>query len=45
MRIRVLAVGTRMPGWVLAAVAEYSKRLPKDFRVEWVENNARQASG
>ena len=37
MRIRVLAVGTRMPEWVLAAVAEYCKRLPKDFRVEWVE--------
>lgn len=37
MRIRVLAVGTRMPEWVLAAVAEYSKRLPRDFRVEWVE--------
>ena len=37
MRIRVLAVGTRMPEWVQTAVSEYSKRLPRDFRVEWVE--------
>ena len=37
MRIRVLAVGTRMPEWVLTAVSEYSKRLPRDFRVDWVE--------
>ena len=26
-----------MPEWVLTAVSEYSKRLPRDFRVEWVE--------
>lgn len=37
MRIRVLAVGTRMPPWVAAGVSEYGKRLPRDFRVEWVE--------
>ena len=37
MRIRVLAVGTRMPPWVVAGVSEYGKRLPRDFRVEWVE--------
>ena len=37
MRIRVLAVGTRMPEWVQTAVSEYSKRLPRDFRVDWVE--------
>lgn len=37
MRIRVLAVGTRMPDWVVAGVLEYGKRLPRDFQVEWVE--------
>ena len=26
-----------MPEWVLTAVSEYSKRLPRDFRVDWVE--------
>ncbi len=31
MKIRVLAVGTRMPGWVDQAVVEYSKRLPSDI--------------
>jgi 23S rRNA (pseudouridine1915-N3)-methyltransferase len=30
-------VGTRMPEWVQTAVSEYSKRLPRDFRVDWVE--------
>ena len=37
MRIRVLAVGTKMPSWVLEGVAEYQKRLPRDFPVEWLE--------
>lgn len=37
MRIRVLAVGTRMPSWVTEGVAEYQKRLPRDFPVEWIE--------
>ncbi len=26
-----------MPPWVAAGVSEYCKRLPRDFRVEWVE--------
>ena len=28
MRLRVIAVGTRMPAWVDGAVSEYSRRLP-----------------
>ena len=31
MKINLLSVGTRMPAWVEAGVAEYSKRLPQDF--------------
>lgn len=31
MKISLLSVGTRMPAWVEAGVAEYSKRLPADF--------------
>lgn len=34
MRIRLLAVGTRMPGWVNEGVEEYRKRLPRDFSLE-----------
>ena len=37
MRIRVLAVGTKMPSWVEAGVAEYQKRFPREWRFEWVE--------
>jgi len=35
MRITVIAVGTRMPGWVNEGVAEYCRRLPREFRLEW----------
>lgn len=34
MRVRLLAVGTRMPGWVSEGVEEYRKRLPRDFALE-----------
>ncbi|WP_104201842.1 23S rRNA (pseudouridine(1915)-N(3))-methyltransferase RlmH [Billgrantia saliphila] len=34
MRIRLLAVGTRMPGWVSEGIEEYRKRLPRDFALE-----------
>lgn len=34
MRVRLLAVGTRMPGWVTQGVEEYRKRLPRDFTLE-----------
>jgi len=33
-RLRILAVGTRMPAWVQAGFAEYHKRIPRDFAVE-----------
>ncbi|MGQ7247521.1 23S rRNA (pseudouridine(1915)-N(3))-methyltransferase RlmH [Halomonas sp. V046] len=34
MRVRLLAVGTRMPAWVNQGVEEYRKRLPRDFSLE-----------
>ena len=34
MRVRLLAVGTRMPVWVTQGVEEYRKRLPRDFALE-----------
>jgi 23S rRNA (pseudouridine1915-N3)-methyltransferase len=47
MLIRVVAVGTKMPAWVGAAVDDYSRRLPPDWRLEWREVRAepRGASG
>lgn len=37
MRIRLIAVGGKMPGWVSTGYDEYAKRLPADFRLELVE--------
>ena len=34
MKLTVLALGTRMPTWVEQGVAEYSKRLPPEIRLE-----------
>jgi 23S rRNA (pseudouridine1915-N3)-methyltransferase len=34
MRIRLLAVGTRMPGWVEAGVADYVRRLGPELRIQ-----------
>ncbi|KAA0014302.1 23S rRNA (pseudouridine(1915)-N(3))-methyltransferase RlmH [Billgrantia pellis] len=34
MKVRLMAVGTRMPGWVSEGVEEYRKRLPRDFSLE-----------
>lgn len=40
MRIRVVAVGTKMPSWVGAAVDDYVRRLPPEWRIEWREVRA-----
>ncbi|MYL24232.1 23S rRNA (pseudouridine(1915)-N(3))-methyltransferase RlmH [Vreelandella massiliensis] len=34
MKIRLLAVGTKMPAWVEEGVETYRKRLPRDFSLE-----------
>ncbi len=34
MHVSLIAVGTRMPAWVEAGVAEYKKRLPADIAFE-----------
>ncbi len=33
-RLRIVALGTRMPAWVQAGFEEYRKRMPRDFAVE-----------
>lgn len=37
MKIRLIAVGTRMPKWVSEGVAGYQERLPREWRFELVE--------
>jgi len=37
MLMRVIAAGTRMPGWVDAGFADYAGRLHGDYRLELVE--------
>ena len=37
MRVRLIAIGTKMPKWVAEGYEEYAKRLPKDFALELVE--------
>ncbi|APX92817.1 23S rRNA (pseudouridine(1915)-N(3))-methyltransferase RlmH [Halomonas sp. 1513] len=37
MKFKLLAVGTKMPGWVEQGVGEYRKRLPRDFSLEVIE--------
>lgn len=37
MKLRILAVGTRMPDWVEAGCDEYGKRMPPELRIQAVE--------
>jgi 23S rRNA (pseudouridine1915-N3)-methyltransferase len=34
VKIHLLAVGTKMPGWVVTAFEEYSKRMPRECSIE-----------
>lgn len=37
MRVRLIAVGTRMPDWIEAGFADYARRLPRELKLELVE--------
>ena len=37
MRVRIVALGHRMPAWVSEAVADYVKRLPRELAFDIVE--------
>ncbi|GAA5317021.1 MAG: 23S rRNA (pseudouridine(1915)-N(3))-methyltransferase RlmH [Candidatus Pelagadaptatus aseana] len=37
MRFKIIAVGTKMPGWVTEGWNDYGKRLPRDFQIDLVE--------
>lgn len=40
MRLFILAVGSRMPGWVDAGFAEYAGRMPREMPLKLVEVKA-----
>ncbi|PTQ90399.1 23S rRNA (pseudouridine(1915)-N(3))-methyltransferase RlmH [Agitococcus lubricus] len=44
MKIRLLAVGQKMPDWVTTAYVDYAKRLTDDVRLELVEIPAAKRS-
>lgn len=37
MRIQLIAVGTRMPGWVTEGYREYARRLPRECSLQLIE--------
>lgn len=37
LRLKVIAIGVKMPEWVYQGCSEYSKRLPREFNFEMVE--------
>lgn len=37
MKLRVVALGHRMPGWVAAGWDDYARRLPREFALSLVE--------
>ena len=37
MKIRLVALGHRLPAWVAAGVDDYSRRLPREFALQIVE--------
>lgn len=36
MKIRILAVGPKMPDWVMTGSGDYLKRMPRDLPIEFV---------
>ncbi|MDP3295967.1 MAG: 23S rRNA (pseudouridine(1915)-N(3))-methyltransferase RlmH [Nevskia sp.] len=37
MRIRLIAIGTRMPDWIASGYEDYATRLPRELKLELVE--------
>lgn len=37
MKLRLVAVGTRMPAWVTAGYLDYAERLPRELKLELIE--------
>jgi len=45
MKLAVIAVGTRMPGWADAGFAEFARRMPRELPLELKEIRAEPRSG
>ena len=37
MRLRIVALGQRMPAWINAGFDEYARRLPREYALELIE--------
>jgi 23S rRNA (pseudouridine1915-N3)-methyltransferase len=37
MKLRIISVGHKMPGWVTDACAEYIKRMPRELQLDIIE--------
>lgn len=37
MKLRIISVGHKMPGWVTDACAEYAKRMPRELQINIIE--------
>jgi len=37
MKLRIVALGQRMPAWVVGGFDEYARRLPREFALELIE--------
>lgn len=45
MKLLVIAVGARMPGWIDEAFEEYAKRMPRSMKTELIEIRPEPRSG
>ncbi|WP_269531414.1 23S rRNA (pseudouridine(1915)-N(3))-methyltransferase RlmH [Chitinimonas sp. BJYL2] len=45
MKLYIIAVGHKMPGWVEDAFREYTKRMPREAQIELIELKPGQRSG
>ncbi len=45
MKIKLIAVGTKMPAWVVTAFKTYSQRLPRECQLELLEIPVAKRSG
>lgn len=45
VRLCIIAVGDKLPGWAETAVAEYAKRMPREARVEVIAIRPEKRSG
>ena len=37
MRLSIVAVGSKMPAWVNEGVEEYTRRMPRELKLNWCE--------